>query len=329
MALTRDTYIDDEVPTGPVSIADGADIALGAKGDAAAATDTGEFSLIALVKRLLAKFTTGITVTVADGADAALGAKADAVAGTDTGTFSLVALWKRALQRLTSILAGVGATDDAAAGSDAANASGIALTKRANQVRTSILTGIGAQADTAATTDGGTFSLIALVKRGLATATTFSVSIGATSDAAATTDAGTFSLIALTKRLLQKLTTGVLISVPQASVSTSFNGGVTTAVAKAAAGNLIAFNVANYAGSTRFLQFFDRTTAPTAGLVPTRQFPVTLGAASAPTVFAYGREFFGDSGLAFATGIVWAISTTNGTYTAATVGDCDVQVHYL
>jgi hypothetical protein len=41
-----------------MSIADGADITQGAKGDAAATTDTGTFSLIALFKRLLQKFTT-------------------------------------------------------------------------------------------------------------------------------------------------------------------------------------------------------------------------------------------------------------------------------
>lgn len=45
-----------------VTIADGADSAMGAKADAAATTDTGTFSLIALTKRLLAKLTTGINV---------------------------------------------------------------------------------------------------------------------------------------------------------------------------------------------------------------------------------------------------------------------------
>jgi hypothetical protein len=43
---------------GPATIADGADQAEGAKADTAATTDTGTFSLIALFKRLLQKFTT-------------------------------------------------------------------------------------------------------------------------------------------------------------------------------------------------------------------------------------------------------------------------------
>lgn len=43
--------------SGAATIADGADVTQGAKADAAATTDTGTFSLIALVKRLLTKFT--------------------------------------------------------------------------------------------------------------------------------------------------------------------------------------------------------------------------------------------------------------------------------
>lgn len=39
-----------------VTVADGADVAMGAKADAVATTDTGTFSLLALFKRLLAKF---------------------------------------------------------------------------------------------------------------------------------------------------------------------------------------------------------------------------------------------------------------------------------
>lgn len=46
-----------------VTVADGADVALGAQSDAAASSDAGTFSLIALFKRLLGKLTTGISVT--------------------------------------------------------------------------------------------------------------------------------------------------------------------------------------------------------------------------------------------------------------------------
>ena len=46
-------------PVVVVESADGADASLGAKADSAATTDTGTFSLIALVKRLLSRLTSG------------------------------------------------------------------------------------------------------------------------------------------------------------------------------------------------------------------------------------------------------------------------------
>jgi hypothetical protein len=53
---------DYEAPTAPATIADGADVAQGAKADAAAVSDTGTFSLVALFKRLLQKITSGLSV---------------------------------------------------------------------------------------------------------------------------------------------------------------------------------------------------------------------------------------------------------------------------
>jgi len=47
---------------GAVTIADGADEALGAKADAAAGADTGTFSVVAILKRLMARFTTLLSV---------------------------------------------------------------------------------------------------------------------------------------------------------------------------------------------------------------------------------------------------------------------------
>lgn len=49
-----------------IIIPDGADAALGAKADSAATSDTGTFSLIALFKRLLEKFTAGIGLTAGE-----------------------------------------------------------------------------------------------------------------------------------------------------------------------------------------------------------------------------------------------------------------------
>lgn len=52
---------------GAVTVADGADVALGATTDAAATTDTGTFSFIALFKRLLQKFTTQFPAALVGG----------------------------------------------------------------------------------------------------------------------------------------------------------------------------------------------------------------------------------------------------------------------
>lgn len=48
------------------TVADGSNVALGAKADAAATTDAGTFSLIALIKRLLQKLTTGLGLTAGE-----------------------------------------------------------------------------------------------------------------------------------------------------------------------------------------------------------------------------------------------------------------------
>lgn len=91
------------------------DTDLGSPSDSAATTDTGNFSLTALIKRLLQKFPSlgantaanSTPVTLAnDGVFATnFGATADSAASSDTGTFSLIALVKRSLQSLTSLIA--------------------------------------------------------------------------------------------------------------------------------------------------------------------------------------------------------------------------------
>jgi len=54
---TSDFALDNESLVAAVSVADGADAAIGAKADATATSDGGTFSLIALVKRLLGRLT--------------------------------------------------------------------------------------------------------------------------------------------------------------------------------------------------------------------------------------------------------------------------------
>lgn len=91
---------------------------LGGIGDAVAGTDTGNFSLIALVKRLLTKLPGMGQATMANSQPVVLasdqsalaitatdiGLRADAAATTDAGTFSLIALVKRLLGKLPAAL---------------------------------------------------------------------------------------------------------------------------------------------------------------------------------------------------------------------------------
>lgn len=105
---------------GAATIADGADQAEGAKADTAATTDTGTFSLIALFKRLLQKFTTqfpaalgGTTAAnsfavalASDGTFATLsGAVTEAAPATDIASSGLNGRLQRIAQRLTSLIA--------------------------------------------------------------------------------------------------------------------------------------------------------------------------------------------------------------------------------
>jgi hypothetical protein len=123
---------------GAATIADGADQAEGAKADAAATTDTGTFSLIALFKRLLQKFTTqfpaaltgsgNLKVSLAESTasqavtnanlDAALstlvpttdfdtkvGALTETAPATDTASSGLNGRLQRVAQRITSLIA--------------------------------------------------------------------------------------------------------------------------------------------------------------------------------------------------------------------------------
>lgn len=94
LATVKDNRFAPGAGTLPVTMADGANVALGARADASATTDGGTFSLISLFKRMLGKMG---PVTSVDGGLVSIGATTDAAATTDAGTFSLIALIKRLL----------------------------------------------------------------------------------------------------------------------------------------------------------------------------------------------------------------------------------------
>ena len=125
------TLVDSRnVPIGPTAatIIDGGDVALGARADAAATTDTGTFSLIALFKRMLTRMG---PVTSVDGGLVSLGATTDAAATTDAGTFSLIALIKRLLSK-TSGAAPFSGTFDVLSAAGAASTQTVLVTAGAN-----------------------------------------------------------------------------------------------------------------------------------------------------------------------------------------------------
>ncbi|OJW76311.1 hypothetical protein [Spirosoma sp. 48-14] len=143
---------------------------IGAKGDAAATTDTGSFSVIAFIKRILGNWTTLLAgiITISNGQttgnsnladlNTVVGAKADAPASSDSGSFSVIAFIKRTLANWTTLLTGI---TTISTGQTTGNASLADLN-----------TAIGVKADAAATTDTGSFSILAFIKRSLANWTT-------------------------------------------------------------------------------------------------------------------------------------------------------------
>jgi hypothetical protein len=120
------SYDDGVSASGANSSLSNIDSDLGAPADAAATTDTGTFSIISLLKRLLQKSTVtlgsggvdsttqrvtlandqtvAITNTSLGNIDSNLGNVADAPASADTGSFSLIALTKRLLTRFSTLL---------------------------------------------------------------------------------------------------------------------------------------------------------------------------------------------------------------------------------
>jgi hypothetical protein len=97
---------------------------------------------------------------------------------------------------------------------------------------------------------------------------------------------------------------------------------------KNAAGLFKAFDVSNVNAALRWFQIHNTGTALAGSEVPIESFPIPAGSASQPGNKTLGYDFFGPNGIYCSTGITWAMSTTQGTYTAATAADHNVIVHY-
>lgn len=96
---------------------------------------------------------------------------------------------------------------------------------------------------------------------------------------------------------------------------------------KSAAGNVYAVRVTNADSSPRYLQLFNSTSAPSGGATAQLSFLIP-SAVDTPGVLQLGTDFFTPSEY-FTTGISFAISTTDHTYTAsATASEHTLTVRY-
>lgn len=129
----------------------------------------------------------------------------------------------------------------------------------------------------------------------------------------------------LTNNVMGTINKVVIASTYTPSLDTAF-GTAVTHNSKATAGLLMAVTVANFNTAVRYLQIYN-STGSTSG-TPVAVFPIPAGSATAPAIQTFGDTFFTRDGVYLSTGITWAISTTQATYTAATASDHNIDVVY-
>src|SRR3954452_22829039 len=108
------------------------------------------------------------------------------------------------------------------------------------------------------------------------------------------------------------------------SRSTSF-GTAVTAVARASAGAVVASYASNANAAVRYFQLHNVASALSGGETPITSIPIPAGTANNPGTPILMSEFYAPSSY-HGTGVTWAVSTTNATYTAATASDHNVIV---
>jgi hypothetical protein len=132
----------------------------------------------------------------------------------------------------------------------------------------------------------------------------------------------------LTNNVLGVLVKPAITAEYDLSFSTAF--GTSVAVnPKATPGNVYGFFASNENTTKRYFQIHNKSAVPTVGNVPLISIPIPGGTADAPGSIALSRDMFGDNGHYCSNGIAWGISTTRGTYTAATPSEHDVMVTYI
>ncbi len=128
------------------------------------------------------------------------------------------------------------------------------------------------------------------------------------------------------------VTVGTVTEVPSAasgaaaSVYSPVTSAVTAANIKNAAGNVFKVTVTNENAAARWFQLHNKATIPLATEVPQRSWKIPAGTANNPGWFEFEFKYAN----AFATGIGFAISTTQATFTdAATAAEHQKTIEYL
>lgn len=103
---------------------------------------------------------------------------------------------------------------------------------------------------------------------------------------------------------------------------TNFGANATLNV-KATPGNVYSLYCDNLNAAVRYLQLHNTATTPSGGAVPLMTFKIP-----ATSTLVLGTDFFTLAGENFSTGIAFAFSTTEGTYTAGAAADQFTQIQY-
>lgn len=100
-------------------------------------------------------------------------------------------------------------------------------------------------------------------------------------------------------------------------------GANVTLNVKASAGVVFSVYCHNLNAADRYIQIHDTAATPSGGAAPKLTFYVPAGAA-----IVIGSDFFTNSGISFSSGIAFAFSTTEATYTAGTAADQVTQISF-
>lgn len=112
------------------------------------------------------------------------------------------------------------------------------------------------------------------------------------------------------------------VSTYSPTLFTNYGANATLNV-KATPGNVFSLYCVNLNAAIRYFQLHNTATTPSASAVPLMTFAIPASGA-----ITFGTDFFSQMGMNFSTGIAFAFSTTQGTYTAGTAGDQFTQIHF-